>query len=298
MAVLGGGALPHAKKTVMIYAVSGEGKTGQIGELAKAEWRRSGKKTLLHSMDHGGFETVRHLVDAGVIDIVPHIGRLLPWEWSMKIAQGGVVPNAEGQWAQVDPEEYGLVAFDGASGLADSLMKDLAQKAGSGKNPVGQKPAIMFREGTEMITNNSPAHFGLTQQHVSQVLQESFSIPVNMVLWTALARNAEEEASQSGIVGPMIAGKAMTASVPQWFMYTFRISAIPGNPAMGTVASTRLYLHPHMEGVAAGSKGLANPRGPVGVALPDFIEPASVVEALALIDGARVQAIEDWKAGR
>lgn len=282
--------------TIMSYAMSGEGKTGQIGVLAEDVYAKTGKKTLLYSIDYGGWETVSHLCgDDGIIDVVPMLGMAMPWEWSDHIAQGHI-PFAD-TWSALNNETYGLVAFDGATGMGDILLKDLADKAGTGRNPTAQSPAIKFKEGDTAINNNAPAHYGVVQQHLMASMRKSSLIPVDMVMWTALAKGgAGDEATQELVVGPQMVGKAITAQIPQIFVYTFRLAAIPGNPGMGTVASTRLYLHPHMEGVSAGSKGLANPRGPVGEDLPDYIEPASIPEALRLIAAAKASAKEKFHA--
>lgn len=283
--------LSHAGTTIMVYAMTGEGKTGQIGEMALSVMEETGKKTLLHTMDHGGYETIKHLVDEDVIDVVSHLGRPYPWEWQDLIARGMIPSEATaGEWIPLDPEKYGMVAFDGASGMADILMQDLSGKAEIGRNPTGQKPSINFQEGSVRIANNSPDHFGLVQNEVMKQMQTSFLIPVPYLMWTALARLAEQEQAASSIVGPQLAGKAQTANVPQIFNYTFRVASIPGNSGMGTAASSRIYLHPYTDGVASGSVGLVNPRGPVGETLPDFIEPASVSGAMTLIREARESA--------
>lgn len=295
MAILNQRGLNKAKVTIMSYAMSGEGKTGQIGALAEDLFLRTGKRTLLYSMDYGGWETISHLTEeGGPIDVVPLLGMPHPWEWSDQVAKG-MIPSADGSWAPLSGETYGCVAFDGATGMADILIKHMADQAGIGKNPTAQSPAIKFKDGDKTINNNAPAHYGMVQQHLMACMRQSSLIPVEVVLWTALAKGGgAEDATQDLVVGPQIVGKAITAQIPQLFVYTFRLAAIPGNPGMGTHASTRLYLHPHMEGVSAGSKGLANPRGPVGEEIPDYIEPASIPEALRIIAEAKQRAQEKF----
>lgn len=292
MAILNQRGIVKAGVTIMSYAMSGEGKTGQIGVLAEDVFAKTGKRTLLYSMDYGGWETISHLCgEDGIIDVVPMLGMPLPWEWTDLISQG-MIPDEGKAWTPLNGDVYGLAAFDGATGMGDILLKDMADKAGLGKNPTAQNPAIKFKEGTVTINNNAPAHFGVVQQQLMACMRKSSLIPVEMVLWTALAKGgAGDEATQELVVGPQMVGKAVTAQIPQIFVYTFRLAAIPANPGMGIPnATTRLYLHPHMEGVSAGSKGLANPRGPVGEEIPDFIEPASIPKALEIIGEAKVKA--------
>lgn len=292
MAILNQRGPNKAKITIMSYAMSGEGKTGQIGVVAEDVFLRTGKRTLLYSMDYGGWETISHLSDGenSIIDVVSLLGMPHPWEWTDQISKG-MIPSDDGTWVSLSSDVYGCVAFDGATGMADILIKHMADQAGIGKNPTAQSPAIKFKDGDKVINNNAPAHYGMVQQHLMACMRASSLIPVDMVLWTALAKGGgAEDATQDLVVGPQIVGKAVTAQIPQIFVYTFRLSALPGNPGMNTSATTRLYLHPHMEGVSAGSKGLANPRGPVGEEIPDYIEPASIPEALQIISKAKERA--------
>lgn len=278
-----GGKTTRAARTVLIYSGSGEGKTAQLGEIALDVYKRTGKKSLLATIDDGGYETIRHIVDLDVIDVLELADRPDVWEWCQLPSQGFA--------GLVDPKAYGALLVDGASGLGNALLADLRSKAAAGKNISGQKPSITFKEGDRTVVNNAPAHFGLVQAQIRDSVHDSFRFPWDTVAWTALSRGGDDETTETRVVGPSIAGKQLTNEIAAAFMYTFRLVTMPANPALGTTGSTRLYLAGHADNVAAGAKGIANGRFPMGERPEnDYLEPANVVEAMRLVGEAREKA--------
>lgn len=61
------------RTTFLIYGDSGSGKTTLIESLAVWLWRREGKRTRLVTGDGGGWDSIQHLVTAGIVE---------PWDIS------------------------------------------------------------------------------------------------------------------------------------------------------------------------------------------------------------------------
>jgi len=273
--------------TLLLYGDSGDGKTAQVGALAEHVYNTLGKKTTrLYCADPGGWATVQPYVTLGVIEPIDCTG-LPPWEMLDAITKGKV--RREGKWVVDLPPTLGMIAYEGYTGLADLLMQSLAKDAANNKNIGGQAPAVKFTQGEASFASNSPAHYGIVQGQLTTCSQESFRLPVDYVVWTATARRAADNDTTATILGPQIVGKALTSEVPRWFNYTFRLMAIPPDELTKRAGVHRLYFSDHTDMTLQGAKGLGNDRLPLDAdGLPPFIEPASVVRALTLIqEGSR-----------
>src|SRR5690606_1073280 len=100
-------------RSLALYGATGSGKTTQLGELAKWTHERTGKRTLLRSVDPGGYDSISHLIgEDKIIDLVMLEPDHNPWVWI-----GERVTEA------VDPDIYGLVCNDSATGMGDILLK-------------------------------------------------------------------------------------------------------------------------------------------------------------------------------
>jgi hypothetical protein len=131
----------------------------------------------------------------------------------------------------------------------------------------------------------------VVQSRLSSGVAQSQRLPVDIVVWTALARRGQDQDTMATILGPQAVGKALTSEIPRWFQLCFRLMAIPGNPTLRTKDEYRLYLRDHNDPTAAGAKSLGNDRVPLGASpLPEFISPADVVKALEMIDRAVLEA--------
>jgi hypothetical protein len=141
------------------------------------------------------------------------------------------------------------------------------------------------------------------QSAFEQNVPKSFAIPVETIIWTARTRQGKEEAG-GGVLGPQLAGNALTAEAPGWFIYTFYISAIPADELVKQPGCHRLYLETLTDpGVSPTAKVLGNKRLPIGTALDKpYIEPASLVEAIRVIEGhkdaAKLSIAERIRAAR
>lgn len=282
--------------TILLFGPTGAGKTALIGELAEYYYVNCGRKrTRLYTADRGGWETIQPYINLGVIELVPLFGDT--FVWVDKAVQGYKVEN--GKWVPgVDPE-IAMYAFEGFTSISDALMTWMAQASSRGVN-IGGSGSFNFTagEGTDRIKvgTNNMGHYSVAQQQCFEKSTQSQYLP-GTVLWTAGDRRGEDDVA-GGVVGPQLAGKALTGEVPRWFKYTFRIAT---EVQPGQDAKHVLYTDSHVEMASKGmSKGIANARVPLAgaeVKVPTRIEPASLVKVFELL-AQRQQAAEDAIAKR
>ena len=277
-------------RTIALYGDTGSGKTTQIGELAKDRYRRDGTRTRLVTSDPGGYESIAHLEDIGVMEVVPYTPDQDGWGWTMD---------------QVDPKVYdpsiGFYAFDGGSSQSALLMAACKRLSAEGLD-IGGRPAPKFvvnkgKDNERTLGSNVDSHYMTVQSHMRDVLWRSTwltRMETNPdVLWTFLVRRGEHE-DESSILGPELAGKALTGQVPTWFNYCFRLVT---EPQFDSAPLHKLYLQEKLE-LSGSGMSFGNSRYPLGVgeALPEYIEPASLVEALNMVERAKEEAAQNARA--
>lgn len=293
-------------RSILTYGDSGDGKTALIGELAEYIIKTEKKRTRLYSSDRGGSETIRPYIDdikfqgKPVIELV-ELGTGDPWVFLNKAVRG-YTRAADGKWvappANVS-DDIGLWAFEGMTSIADALMQNLAFKASQGTN-IGGGGNVNFNiqaEGeTLKVGGNNMAHYGVVQTRIIEEVWESQRLP-GWLFWTAAAKRDDDPNAAGKVLGPAVAGKALTGEVPRWFVYTFRVAAVPGGP--GQSERHILYLGDHQDVASGGAKGLGNTRVPLDTpkgVVPPSIEPASIVKAIEAIKGAYAPAVSAIKA--
>ena len=282
---------PRKQKTILLYGDSGDGKTALVGEMAEYVKAKEGKITRLASSDRGGLETIRPYVDLGIIEVV-ELGDGDPWIWLNKVVRGYI--KRDGKWV-LDAEankKVGLWAFEGMTSIADAIMQSLAQKAAAGTN-IGGGGNVNFSISAEgesvKVGGNNQSHYGVVQTRIVEEVWQSQRLD-GWCMWTASAKRDEDPNAAGKVLGPAIAGKALTGEVPRWFVYTFRVAAVPA-PAGGSERHI-LYLGDHQDVNSGGAKGLGNTRVPLDAPkLPATIEPASLVKAIEAIQGSYDPAI-------
>ena len=287
---------PKKQQTVLLYGDSGDGKTALVGEMAEWVKKTTGKNTRLAASDRGGLETIRPYVDLGIIE-VEDLADADPWMWLNKVARGYVRQDSKWILDAARNEQIGLWAFEGFTSVGDALMQSLAQKAAAGTN-IGGGGNVNFSiqaDGeTIKVGGNNQAHYGVVQTRIVEECWQSQKLP-GWTMWTAATKRDEDPNAAGKVLGPAIVGKALTAEVPRWFVYTFRVAAVPGQ---GTVPERHiLYLGDHQDMNSGGAKGLGNTRVPLDAPkMPASIEPASVVKAIELISASYAPATAAIKA--
>jgi hypothetical protein len=288
-------AIPE-KRTILMYGRSNAGKTAQIGELAEHVKKTLGLNTRLYTADKGGLDTIRPYVDLGIIEPV-ELGTTDPWIFLNKAVRG-CVRGKDGKWVAGDNSKIGCFAFESLRSFAENLMEDMKKKAAQNVN-IGGGSNISFTINSEgetlKVSGSNMAHFGVAQGRMMEEVWESQKLNAPYICWTSSVSKDEDTNAAGKILGPDVIGKALTAEVPRWFSYTFRLDVIPAQ--MGQKERHLLYLGNHVDVGAGGANGLGNIRMPLD-SKPlekNVIEPASIVKALELIEGGRTNAVDAIK---
>lgn len=266
-------------KSIALYGDSGSGKTTQAGEYAKHIKRTKGLNTVLFSTDLGGFDSIGSLVRAGIV----HPVELSPGDDPWIFIDDAVSGKGCG-------EDVGLAVFDSGTSQAEALLSACSHADFQIGQQKTQRFAVTRGKQSLNVSINNEAHYGVVQGFLLDAIWKSTWLTRRGidVLWTFSVHRGEEQ-DRTPILGPKLAGKALTAAIPKWFKYTFRIASLPqgdGQPIH------RLYLTEHSE-LAGLGHSFGNSRYPLGVdPLPPFIEPASIPKALELIEEGQRQADE------
>lgn len=268
--------MPQVGRTIALCGETGSGKTTLAGEYAKHIRKTRGLNTVLHSSDRGGFDSISSLVRLGVItpDVLGPGDD--PWLWIADAVKG----SGEG---------IGLHIFDGGTSISEALLSAAA------KSPflIGQRPnqklTVTKGDRTLSVGTNTDAHYGVVQSFMlDQIWQSTYLILQGIdVLWTFGVHRSEEQ-DRTPVIGPKLAGKALTAAIPKWFNFFFHLSSIPVDD---DVPRHVLHLTEHSE-LAGLGHSFGNARYPKEAVtpLPPSIEPASLVKALELFEAGQAEA--------
>lgn len=271
--------------TIELIGDSGAGKTTQAGELAKYVKKTRGKDTILHTSDRGGYDSISPMERRGFLTVDSLKQADDPWIWINDAVSG-----------RHTTDKTGLEIFDSGTSMSDILLTACAQsefQVGQQKtqkftvNRKNLKPGESAGQSLTVSINNE-AHYGVVQGFMLDAIRKSTWLIESGVdvLWTFSLFRGEGQ-DRTPILGPKLAGKALTPFLPKEFRYTFRISSIPQE---GTAPVHRLYLTEHPE-LAGLGHSFGNARYPLGVTpLPAFIEPASLSAALTLIEAGQREA--------
>jgi hypothetical protein len=291
-----------AATSILIYGRTNSGKTSQIGTLAEHVFKSNGKKTRLATIDKGGTDPIQPYVDLGIIELV-EVANTNPWIFLNRVVRG-YTRDASGKWVldQKKNEAIGLFAFESLRGFAEALMQDMAVKAGQGVN-IGGGSNISFQvqgdNETLKVSGSNMAHFGVAQGRMTEEVWESQKLSAQFVLWTSsVSKDADEMSTSGKVLGPDVIGKALTAEVPRWFNYTFRIDVLPASQGKGE--RHILYLGNHVDVGAGNAAGLGNIRRPLDA--PPLktvtIEPADLAAAIVMLQDEAQAAAKKAIAAR
>ena len=264
--------------TICLYSDTGEGKSFLLGEYAIYLHLLSEKKkrSIVYLSDKGGWKTIEPAIALGAIQIVPHEGNI--FDWTNHIVKGEV-PDGKGKWTKPNPAEIAMYAYEGATSIAEEMdlaIRNSHEGPGAGIGSAVSKSKVT---ATDTSVHLDKSHFGLMQTEVRDAIWQSQELP-GIVLWTFRARRVEasDTDTRSPILGPQVAGKAMTPDLPAWFHYTFRVGCVV---AAGQPERHILYFGGHVDPTTGLAKGMGNVRTPLGAEpMPQSIEPASLVKAM------------------
>lgn len=269
-------------RTIGLYGDTGAGKTTLGGELAKQQFKEDHTYCLLHAADMGGFKSILPLISVGIIRVdSPEEGED-PWLWINR-----AVSTSHG-------EDVGLELYDSASSMGEMLLSYIAKSPD--KYGAANTQRFTVSKGKESLTvgANNMNHYGLVQTFMLDMIWKStwLSKKGPDVLWTFSTDRGENTLDQP-LVGPKLAGHALTSAIPKWFNYTFRVASVPvvDNPPRHV-----LYIQEQSEN--GGVMGFGNARYSLDASspLPLSIEPASLVQALQLIENGLKEAEDNIRA--
>jgi GTPase SAR1 family protein len=274
------------KRTILLYGRTRSGKSTQIGELAEHVYKTTKKITRLYTADRGSYDPIRIYVELGIIEVI-EIGDTDPWLFLNKAVRG-FVRDDKGKWVQGTNTNVGVFAFESMTSFADELMANMAKKAGEGVN-IGGGANIAFQVGGDgeslKVSGHNMAMYGVCQSRITEEVWTSQKLNADYILWTASVSKDDDSASSNKVLGPQVAGKALTSEVPRWFGLSFRIDALPAQN--GKPERHILYLGNNIDLSAGNAIGLGNTRTPLDApTLPSSIEPASLTKAIEMIDSA------------
>jgi hypothetical protein len=271
-------------RTVGLFGLSGTGKTTQAGEYAKYIKKTTGKRTLLNAADYGGYDALEPHIAAGIVEANPLQSDANPWVWIN--AACTVKP----------PADVGLLIYDSGTSIAEALLTDCARQAAAGIQ-VGQEKIFQLKvptgKGTTPLTigTNNKAQYGLIQTYMMDMIRRSTWLARENgvdVLWT-FGEHSGEDPNDDPVVGPKLAGKALTGTLPKELRYILRLDV---QVAPGQAARHVLYTQQQPDRKGLGYS-FGNARYPIDATtpLPPVIEPASLTTFWELIEKGKQEAI-------
>jgi hypothetical protein len=211
----------------VIYGGSGRRKTTQVKQFAHYIAERTGKATLLLSLDGGGWSPCQPEVDAGMI--VPFFcdPSLVPLPTLRKISQGywpkdASLPANEINLVPTDWKLYGGMAVEGWTSITSAAMRYLPDKGinvgGEEREKLGGFSQTIQVDGaarSEVFRSNTRGDYGFVQNFLYGFVMNCNSLPCEYVLYTALESKTEDD-DRTTIYGPAISGKKATAQCGAW----------------------------------------------------------------------------------
>lgn len=229
-------------KTMLIYGETQSGKTSLLGTMARALHQRTGKITRLILCDEGGPSAIQPEIDEGIIEVVDLVADEQPQSNLMWLAKGAW-PGVNGSIDQKSklPSNVGMVALDSLTSAASLVINHFVQ---SGLKIAQDIVALREEQGLK-FGNAAPAHYGAVQQFILQLITQMGALPCERVVFTALESKAEDQVDKSVILGPLIAGKALTGVIPSRMNRLLHLEIAPS--ADRKSRTYRIYFQPHVD---------------------------------------------------
>ena len=127
--------------------------------------------------------------------------------------------------ADVEPwfEEIGCVIFEGMTSFGDHIMRRLKNANPEGGRSIKDKGA----DGSEFVVS-APGmqHYGDAQSYLAQYIGNSKTIPVPLVIWTALEARGDDETQGKNLFGPKGPGKQLTGACIPWFTDVLHLDGV------------------------------------------------------------------------
>jgi hypothetical protein len=208
----------------VIYGESGSYKSTSAAHFSRYIYEVTGKRTLLFSLDGGGWGPMDPEIQAGLI---------LPYRCNIQVPLPVIRKISQGYWPErpeetsiaatnlraVNWQEFGGMVVEGMTSISQALMRHLAdQGIKTGEEATNQFAQNVMVDGVktaEKFAGNSRGHYGFVQNQLYSMVMNFTGLPCHYVLFTALESRTEED-DRTTIYGPAVAGKKATAMVPSW----------------------------------------------------------------------------------
>lgn len=229
----------------LYYGPSGVGKSESIVAVIKNAWKANKKKWRVLVGD-GSRATYEPLAEVGLVDIIDYTTRDWPLSTLSQLCQGWWPVNVDdpkSKMVAMTPEVFaslGGYAIEGLSVGANYVMGDkkggFSEQASRGVKIGGDNPVKLV--DLELDSNGMPkagtgpgltfgsvtlGGYGQAQRRMLGFLEASKGLP-GMVIWTAHERAAEEKISNQKVVGPEVAGGALTSGLSKHFNNTLHFT--------------------------------------------------------------------------
>lgn len=227
------------------YGQSGSAKSESAAEVIRRLHKENGKKARVIVGD-GSAATYAALVDEGIVELADYSIR----DWPLSTLK----QFTEGYWPErpEDPKspmkamtpaqfaELGAYVIEGLSVGATYVMGDkkggFAARAALGEKIAGDSPIQLIdqerkADGT-LLAGSGPGFafggvtlggYGHAQRRMMGFIEASKALP-GTVIWTAHERAGEDKVSNQKLIGPEVAGGALTAVVSRVFNNTFHFA--------------------------------------------------------------------------
>lgn len=236
-----------AKLIDCFYGQSGTGKSESIRALMVHFYQQFGL-TSRAMVGDGSRATYEDLEEEGICEIVDYTVRPWPLSTFQQLCDGYWPDTADirdplAPLKAPKPEDLlklGVVAIEGLAVGSQYIMGDmkggLAEQAGRGIK-IGQDSPVVAKDveydnngnpirntGTGLSFGGNPvAHYGFAQRRLLANVERSKRFP-NMVIWTSHEMAAENKISKEKLIGPEVAGQALTANLPRHFNNTLHFA--------------------------------------------------------------------------
>lgn len=279
-------------KIECIYGPPLSGKTTQIISLIKRLNKEQPDKIARVYVGDGSLANYLEsgLVDAGIIKVLDYSGRAMPFTVTEMIAEGYWAEDPfdpTSKLVQLTPEEFNTTAiwvYEGLSVQGAYLLSNveggLAWRAARGEK-IGQDSPISVRDKDGRVFGGNPmSHYNVAQKHLSGCITRTKRLP-GMIIWTAHEKSAEDKLQGETIVGPELAGGALTPVISREFNNTLHttkaviqttkdVDKTTGQRVTEEKVEFRLYTQDHYD---PDGKFSTKYRAGVRTMRPDLIKP-------------------------
>lgn len=238
-----------AKRIEMFYGQSLTGKSEALASIIEQMFVQEGLVSRVVIGDGSKATYIdRGLIDAKVVEVLDFSIREWPMTTTKKLCEGywpEDVNDPKSPLIAPTPEsmaKIGVFGVEGAAVMAKYIMGSikggLAEQSARGIK-IGQdspikivdalydaKGAIVKDSGPGDVYGGNPmAHFGHAQSHVLTNVERTKAFP-NIVIWTSHERAAKDKITGEALVGPEVAGEALTANLSRHFNNTLHFATV------------------------------------------------------------------------